>query len=693
MKDILSENLRNVAVVGHAQTGKTSMVSALLFDGKMVNRLGRVDQGNTVTDFDDEEIARKISIQSALAYVVRDKYKINLVDTPGFSNFVWEAKVALRAVETGLMMVCAQEGVQVQTEKLFDWLAEQNRAVVFVANKMTKELADFDKTYESLQQTFGKDVMAVQLPIGRGPGFKGLVDLLQMKAYEFGLDDKGEFKEVAIPADMQAAVKSGRESLLEKIAENDENLMNKYLESNDLGADEIQAGLKSALNKRQIFPVLVSDALGNKGVPQVLDFLLAYAPSPIDAGEVEAVSGRVKPDKAAPVSAMVFKTLSDPFTGKISIFRVYSGVFKPDTFYFNSSKSAEERVAGLFLLQGKAQESAGEVRAGDIVAVAKLKETQTGDTLTTKADKIQFPEIKFPVPSISFAIEPKARADEGKISTSLQRIQEEDPTIHTQRDPQTKELLISGNGQLHVEMVVNKLKKKYGVEVGMKPPKIAYRETIQGKADVEKKYKKQTGGRGQYAHIYIRMEPLPRGSEMEFVNSLVGMSIPRNFVPSVEKGIMDAKNAGVLAGYPVVDFKVELYDGSHHEVDSSDMAFKICSSMAFKMAMKQAKPTLLEPVMKVEVVLPAENMGEINGYLSGRRGRIQGMETKGKNHVVLALVPMSEMLDFEPTLTSITGGRGSYFMEFSHYEEVPGHVQKKIIEEAVKEGRVKEEEE
>jgi elongation factor G len=390
---------------------------------------------------------------------------------------------------------------------------------------------------------------------------------------------------------------------------------------------------------------------------------------------------------------LVFKTISDPFTGKVSLIRVFSGTFKPDTFYFNSTKEVEERVAGLFLLQGKAQESAGEVRAGDIVAVAKLKETQTGDTLTTKADKIKLPEITFTVPSISFAIEPKSRADEGKISTALQRIMEEDPTLKMLRDPQTKELVISGNGHMHVELVVNKLKRKYGVEVMMRPPRIAYRETVLGKSDVEKKYKKQSGGRGQYGHVLIRMEPLPRGKDFEFVNSLVGMSIPRNFVPAIEKGIVEAKNFGVLAGYPVVDFKVELYDGSHHEVDSSDMAFKMASSMAFKMAMKAAKPTILEPVMKVEVIIPEEFMGEINGNLSGRRGRIQGMETKGKSHVVKAAVPMSEMLDFEPTLTSITGGRGSFFMEFSHYEEVPGHLQKKIIAEAVKEGRVKEEEE
>ncbi len=694
MKDIPSENLRNVAVVGHGQSGKTSLVSALLYNTKMVNRLGKVDQGNTVTDFDEEEIARKISIQASLAYALKDKFKINLLDTPGFANFIWETMVALRAVESGVMAVSAQEGVQVQTEKIFDGLAEAGKPVLFVVNKMTKELVDFDKVLDSLVASFGKNVVAAQVPIGQGPDFSGLVDIIEMKAWQFGGDDKGESKEIPIPDTLKDEVGLRREALLEKIAENDEKLMEKYFADGALTPDEVRAGLKSAFLQRSVFPVLVSDALANRGAQQLLDFIVAYCPAPTEATPSAARNGSpVKADKAAPFAGLVFKTISDPFTGKISLIRVISGTFKPDTFYYNSNKEVEERVAGLFLLQGKAQEPAGEVQAGDIVAVAKLKEAQTGDTLSTKADKLLLPAIAFPVPSISFAIEPKARGDEGKISNALQRIMEEDPTIKMLRDPQTKELVISGNGQLHVELVVNKLKRKYGVEVSMKPPKIAYRETVQGKSDVEKKYKKQSGGRGQYGHVLIRMEPLPRGGEFEFVNALTGMSIPRNFVPAIEKGIVESKNAGVLAGYPVVDFKVELYDGSHHEVDSSDMAFKIASSMAFKMAMKAAKPTILEPVVKVEVVIPEEFMGEINGNLSGRRGRIQGMETKGKNHVVKAAVPMAEMLDFEPTLTSITGGRGSYFMEFSHYEEVPGHLQKKIIDEAIKEGRVKEEEE
>jgi len=695
MKDTLSENLRNVAVLGHGQSGKTSLVSALLYNTQMVNRLGKVDQGNTVTDFDEEEIARKISIQAALAYTYKDKIKINMLDTPGFANFIWETMVTLRVVETGIMVVSAQEGVQVQTEKFFEAMASMQKPLLFVINKLTKDLTDFDKVFDSLTAVFGKNVVAVHYPIGKGPDFSGLVDIIEMKAYQFGSDDKGESTEIPIPEPLKDEISLRREALLEKIAENDEKLMEKYFAEGSLTTDEIRAGLKDAMVQRNVFPVLISDALSNRGVNQLLDFIITFCPAPTEVAAATDKSGSVvKVDNASPFVGLVFKTISDPFTGKVSLIRVFSGTFKPDTFYFNSVKEVEERVAGLFLLQGKTQETAGEeVQAGDIVAVAKLKETQTGDTLTTKADKIRLPDIEFPVPSISFAIEPKARGDEGKISNALQRIMEEDPTLRMLRDPQTKELVISGNGHLHVELVVNKLKRKYGVEVMMKPPKIAYRETVMGKSDVEKKYKKQSGGRGQYGHVLIRMEPLPRGGDFEFVNALSGMSVPRNFVPAIEKGIVEAKNTGVLAGYPVVDFKVELYDGSHHEVDSSDMAFKMASSMAFKLAMKAAKPTILEPVVKVEVVIPEEFMGEINGNLSGRRGKIQGMEIKGKNHVVKAVVPMSEMLDFEPTLTSITGGRGSFFMEFSHYEEVPSHQQKKIIDEAVKEGRVKEEEE
>ena len=693
MKSIESENLRNVAVVGHGQTGKTSLVSAILYNTGMVNRLAKVEQGNTVTDYDEEEIEKKISVQASMAYALKDKIKINMIDTPGFPNFAWEAGVGLRAVETALMLVNAAEGIEVQTEKIFDAAADLNKPLVFVVNKMKKELADFDKAVESIVESFGKNAVAAQYPIGKGSDFSGIVDLMSMKAYKYSDDEKGTFEEIDVPPDLKDELNAKWEELIEKIAENDEELMEKYLEAGELSPEEAAAGLKAGILNRDIFPVLVTDACANIGVKHLTDFIIDYTPSIVDVGESKAVEGTVKADKDAPFSAFVFKTISDPYTGKISIMKVLSGIFKPDSSYFNFNKNAAERVGGAFFLQGKEQSPSSDAMPGEIVAVAKLKETQTGDTLTIKGKNIKYPELKFPVPSISFAIEPKSRSDENKISTALQKIMEEDPTVKSQREIQTKELVISGNGQLHVELVVSKLKKKYSVEVDMKPPKIPYKETIRSRSDVEVKYKKQTGGRGQYAHVFIKMEPLARGTDFEFEETIFGGAIPRNYIPAVEKGVREAKETGVLAAYPVVDFKVNLYDGTFHEVDSSDMAFKIAASKAFKKAMKEAKPILLEPIMKVEVVTPEEFMGDVNGNLSGRRGKIQGMETKGKNNVVNAMVPMAEMLDFGPTLTSITGGRGDYFMEFAYYEEVPAQLKKKIIDEAVKDGRVKEEEE
>jgi elongation factor G len=693
MKSFASEFIRSVVLVGHGQSGKTSLASAILFNTGMVNRLGKVDQGNTVTDYEEEEIEKKISIQASVAYAVKDKYKINVIDTPGFANFAWEARVGMRAAETVIMMVNATEGVEVQTEKIFEGITDLNKAAVFVINKMSKDLADFDKTYDEIQESFGKNAIAVQYPMGKGGDFCGHVDLLNMKAYKYEGDEKGSFGEIDIPADLKDDMDSKREELIEKIAENDEALMEKYFEEGDLTPEEIQVGLKKGIISQDIFPVLVTDVLSNTGVKHLTDFIIDYTPSILDVGEVEANEGTVKIDKDGPVNTFVFKTISDPYTGKISIMKVFSGVFKADSAYFNTNKDTAERVGGTFFLQGKTQDTAGEAFPGDIVAVAKLKETQTGDTLTVKGEKTIFPEIKFPIPSISFAIEPKSRDDENKISGALQKIQEEDPTVKSERDVQTKELVISGNGQLHVGLVVNKLEKKYGVSVNMKPPKVPYKETIKGHADVEVKYKKQSGGRGQYGHVLIKMDPLPRGGDFEFKESIFGGSIPKNYIPAVEKGIREAKEAGIVAGYPVVDFKVDLYDGSYHDVDSSDMAFKIAASKAFKKAVLEAKPTILEPIVEVEVVIPEEFMGDINGNLSGRRGKIQGMEAKGKNHLVKAMVPMVEMLDFSPTLTSITGGRGSYFMQFSHYEEVPFQLHKKIIEDSVKEGRIREEEE
>lgn len=693
MKKFSSEELRSVAVMGHGQTGKTSLVSAILYNTKMVNRLGTVDEGNTVTDYREEEVEKKISVTSALAFAVKDNKKINIIDTPGYPSFIWESRLSLRAVETGMILVCAQEGVEVQTEKVFEYARDLGKPVFFVVNKMKRDLADFHKTLEAIQESFGKNAVALQLPIGKGDSFEGVVDLLTHKAYKFKDGERDPYETVDIPADLQEQARTMRETLIEKIAENDEAIMEKYFEDGDLGEEEIRKGLLLGMKSRDIYPVLLSDGGANQGVQLITDFILKYTPSPLDIGEEKTVDGTVKIAPGEPFRGFVFKTLSDPFTGRINIMKVVSGTFKADGQYFNSSKGREERVGGIFGLQGKTQDGVEEVEAGDIVAMAKLKETQTGDSLTVKGDKTRFKPVEFPIPSISFAIEPKSREDENKIATALTRIQEEDPTVQSRRDSQTKELLISGNGQFHVEMIVGILKHKYHVDVEMRPPRIPYQETIKKGVDVEKKYKKQSGGRGQYAHIFIKVEPLPRGEDFKFEQTIFGGSIPKNYHPAVEKGVRQAKEKGILAGYPVVDFKVNLYDGGFHEVDSSDMAFQICASQAFKEAMKQARATLLEPIMKVEVVAPEENLGDINSALSGKRGRIQGMEPKGKYQVVKALVPMAEMLDFEPNLTSITGGRGSYTMEFSHYDELPGNLQQKVIEQAKQEGRIRGDEE
>ncbi|HYA48066.1 MAG TPA: elongation factor G, partial [Burkholderiales bacterium] len=485
--------------------------------------------------------------------------------------------------------------------------------------------------------------------------------------------------------------------LIEMVAESDEKLMEKYLEQGELSPEEFAGGLKRAILAHQLFPVFAASGLVNIGAQPLLDGIVAFLPSPVERDGVKAkVKGQdqaVQPSADAPFAALVFKTISDPYTGRISLMRVFSGRMNPDGAVSNTTRDTDEKLAGLFFLQGKEQVAAGQAKAGDIVATAKLKATATGDTLCAKNAGVELPTIHFPEPSISFAIEPKSRADEDRISQATHRITEEDPTVRIERDPDTSQLLISGNGELHVRIITDRLKKRYNVDVDLKPPKISYKETVKGRADVQGRHKKQTGGRGQFGDVWIKMEPLPRGKDFEFEDKIFGGAIPRNFIPSVEKGILEARKKGVLAGYPVVDFKVILYDGSYHEVDSSDIAFKIAASKGFKKAMKEAKPTILEPVMSVEVYTPEAYMGDIMGNLNGRRGKVQGMEQKGTMRVLKASVPMSEMLDFEPTLTSITGGRGSFLMEFSHYEEAPSHIQQKIIADAVKEGRVKPEEE
>jgi elongation factor G len=697
MKDYTSDKIRNVAFVGHGSSGKTSLAAALLFDFGATNRLTKVDKGNTVTDYEPEEIERKISINSAVCLIETDDHKINIVDTPGYSNFLADTRAALRAVDGALVLVCAVAGVEVGTEKVWEMLGDDRLPRLFVINKLDRENANFKRTLEEIRQFFGRQAVPVQIPIGEEKDFGGVIDLIRQKGLVFEKDESGRFREVEVPENLKAEAEKKREELVEMIAENDEKLMEKYLEGTALSPDEVEASLKRAVFERQLFPVFACSALTNIAAQPLVRGFIGLLPSPVERGEIAAkikgADGAVKPSPDEPFGGLVFKTLSDPYTGRISLLRVFSGKINPDSVVANINKGVDEKLGGLFYLQGKEQVPAGQVKCGDICATAKLKATSTGDTLAAKGADILFEPIKFPEPSISFAIEPKTRADEDRISQASHRIIEEDPTVRFERDPDTNELLISGNGELHVKIITDKLKKRYNVDVDLKPPKISYKETIKGRSDVQGKHKKQTGGRGQYGDVWIKMEPLPRGRDFEFEDKIFGGSIPRNYIPSILKGLEEARKKGVLAGYLTVDFRITLYDGSYHEVDSSDIAFKIAASKAFKLAMREAKPTLLEPIMNVEVYTPEAYMGDIMGNLNGRRGKLQGIEQKGNMRIIKATVPMAEMLDFEPTLTSITGGRGSFIMEFSHYEEVPSHLQQKIIAEAVKEGRVKQEEE
>ena len=697
MKDYAVDKIRNVALIGHGSSGKTSLAAAILFDTGITSRLTKVDKGNTVTDYDPEEIERKISTNSAVCFCEWKDHKLNIIDTPGYTNFLWDTRASLRAVDAAAVLIDSVSGVEVGTEKVWEMLEEFGLPRIIVINKMDRENASFKAAVEGVQQFFGRQAIPVQLPVGEEKDFSGVVDVIGGKAYLFEKDESGKFKEAPVPAGLQAEVEKRRRDLVEMVAESDEKLMEKYLEQGELSPGEFASGLKRAILGHQLFPVFAASGLVNIGAQPLLDGIVAFLPSPVERDGVKAkVKGQdqsIQPSPDAPFASLVFKTISDPYTGRISLMRVFSGRMNPDGAVSNTTRDTDEKLAGLFFLQGKEQVAAGQAKAGDIVATAKLKVTATGDTLCAKNAGVELPAIHFPEPSISFAIEPKTRADEDRISQATHRITEEDPTVRIERDPDTAQLLISGNGELHVRIITERLKKRYNVDVELRPPKISYKETIKGRADVQGRHKKQTGGRGQFGDVWIKMEPLPRGKDFEFEDKIFGGAIPRNFIPSVEKGVLEARKKGVLAGYPVVDFKVILYDGSYHEVDSSDIAFKIAASKGFKKAMKEAKPTILEPVMSVEVYTPEAYMGDIMGNLNGRRGKLQGMEQKGTMRVLKAAVPMSEMLDFEPTLTSITGGRGSFLMEFSHYEEAPSHIQQKIIADAVKEGRVRPEEE
>ena len=686
MKVYEGANIRNVALVGHSHSGKTSLASAMLFTSGATQRLGRVDEGNTITDYDEEEVSRAMSISAAPAVIEWGKAKINVIDTPGFNMFIHEAEMALPSVESALVVVDAVSGVEVVTERIWHYADKFALPRAIVCTRMDRDRADFTRVMESLTGAFGRTVVPVQLPIGAEKNFTGVVDLVKMQAYTYEMGGNGKARVGPIPDTVADQAKQAHERLIELVAEGDDALMEEFFDKGTIAEEHIVSGLHNAIREDKIFPVLFASGLGNMGTDEVLDFIVDYMPTAAERGQVTAAAttGNGEPasrrvSDSEPASVYVFKTISDPFSGRISFFKVYSGVLKNDATLQNFTRSSAEKFAHLSVMQGKTAVAVNELHAGDIGAVAKLKDTLTGDTLGDKGSPIQYPQITFAEPAITFAIEPKTRADEDKLSNGIHKLMEEDAMLRFFRDAQTKEFLIAGTGQQHIEVVVSKLKNRYHTEVNLKAPKVPYRETIRGRADVQGRHKKQSGGHGQFGDCKIKMEPLPRGGNFQFVNEIFGGAIPKNFIPAVEKGIVEAARRGFLAGYPVVDFKVVLYDGSYHDVDSNELSFKTAGRIAFRKAMEQAKATLLEPIMNVEITIPDEFAGAIMGDLNSRRGRIQGMDNKAGKTIVKAEVPMAEMLTYGTDLTSMTQGRGSFSMEMDHYDVVPQAQQEKII--------------
>ena len=693
MKRFEPSQIRNIGTFGHGGEGKTSLVDAILFDTGENTRLGRVDDGSSLMDSEPEEINRKISISASLFHFEWDKHEFHVIDTPGYANFIAEAKASMRVLDGAIVVVGGNSGVKVQTETVWGYANEFGVPRILFVSKMDTERADFLKVVEEVKKIFpSQPAVPVQLPIGAEGNFKGIVDLIHKKAYIYREDGSGQFEIKEVPSDMKAEVDQLHERLVEAVVEMDDQMMEKYLESGEISVEEIVQCLRKGTTERRLVPALCGSSIRNIGIQPLLNMMIRCFPSPLERGPVQGKNIKTgepetrEPKEDAPFSAFIFKTIVDPYAGKLNLFRVYSGSISADSVVYNSKKDVKERIGQIFLMEGKKQKPAGFASVGDIVAVAKLKETTTGDTFSDEKRPILFEETSLPLPVISYALAPKSKGDEDKIASSLVRLHEEDPTMMVGRDEQSGEILLSGVGQTHVEVIVEKLKRKFGVEVNLSVPKVPYKETIRGsKTGVIYRHKKQTGGRGQFAEVHFDISALPRGTGFEFENALTGMNVPRNFVPAVEKGVVEAMQSGVLGGYPVVDVKVRFYDGKSHEVDSSEMAFKIAAIMAFKKGVQEANPVLLEPIMKVGVTAPDENVGDVIGDLNSRRGRVLRVDSKANYQVVLANVPMAEMLKYAPDLNSKTGGRGTFTMEFSHYEEVPGQLSEKVIALAKKE--------
>lgn len=696
MKAYATESIRNLAVIGHGDAGKTQLLSSLLYVAGATPRWGKVQDGTTVTDYDEDSIARKITLNTALAHLDYQDTKINLIDTPGYAAFVAHARPALRVADCALVVVDGVKGVEVQTEKTWAYANEFMVPRMMAVTKLDKEHADFGAAVESAQKTFSRAIIPFTLPIGKEKNFRGVVDVVHMKAYELGSD--GQAKEIDMPTEGRDYVDKTRERLVELVAESDDALMEKYFENGTLDEADILPNISKAIAQSKLCPVFAVSGETLVGLRALLTGIVDYAPDP---AHHEAEYGKpvdAKPDAervarkysdSEPFSAYCFRTIADPFAGRINVMKVISGKLTTDATVFNSTRGTMERLGVLHNVQGKQLDKVTEAHAGDIIACVKLKETQTGDTLCDKQSPIVYEPVEYPEAAIAFAIEPKSRQDEEKISVALHKILEEDPALHFTRDAQTKEFLLSGSGQLHVETVVEKLKKRFSVEVTLHPPKVPYKETITQRAEVQGRHKKQTGGRGQFGDCKVIFEPMPRGGGFVFEDKIFGGSVPQQFRPAIEKGILEAAQSGAVAGYPLVDFKVQLIDGSYHNVDSDEHSFRAAGRKAFRAAMEKVKPSILEPIMDVEIFAPQENSGDIMGDLNSRRGRVQGMEMSGKQQVIKAQVPMAEMLNYQSTLNSITAARGSFHMQFSHYDPVPGNLAQKVIEQSRAEGRIR----
>ncbi|MBN1903879.1 MAG: elongation factor G [Deltaproteobacteria bacterium] len=687
-----TEQLKNVALLAHVSSGKTSLAEAMLLNGKSTNRLGRVDDGSSNMDYEPEEIKRKITISTSFHHFDWKKYYVNIIDTPGDDNFLSDSKGALQAADGAVIVIDATAGVKIGTEKVWQFVTERNIPKIIFVNKMDKERADFYKVVEEVNKAFDIKITPVFLPVGAEDKFSGVVDMIKMKAFISAKDGSGKSEQADIPADMADTLEEWREQMIENTVEANDELMEKYLEGQELDPKEIEKTFYEGVKSGQIIPVLCGSATGNIGVTQLMDIIVQGFPGPSDGAAKEGkktksdeiIKRRSTEDE--PFSALVFKTLADPFAGKLSIIKVISGTVDADSTVYNSTKETKEKLGSLYIMEGKKQQAVDKAIAGDIIALAKLRETMTGDTLCIENNPIIYKATEPLRPVISYAVEARNAGAEDKLYSSLVRLLEEDPTLRLERDQTTADIIVSGTGQIHLETTCEKLNRKFGVEVNLKPVKVPYRETIKKAAKgIVYRHKKQSGGRGQFAEVHFDLFPKERGEGFEFDEALVGMNVPRNFVPAVEKGLHEAIVKGSLAGFPVVDLRVRFYDGKSHEVDSSEMAFKIAALMCFRKGVEEATPILLEPIMKLEVIVPEEYMGDVMGDLNSRRGRVLGMDSEGKYQVIKAQAPMSEILKYALDLNAITAGRGSFRVEHSHYDEVPASLMDKVIAEHKKE--------